>query len=220
MRLKRDSVPIMNDNLLGLLPLKNSYFALRHGQSLANLQSIIVSDPEVGTTSYGLTEIGRRQVEARLNNLPPAFDARLRIISSDFLRARETAAIISSSLAVIVPVHYSEKLRERFFGELDGGPDNRYADVWKRDCIDAQHDNFGVETAVSVVKRTVSLVRELEAQYRDSVILLVAHGDVLQLLQTAFEAISPARHRLLPPLQVAEIRQLIPVPPSRQGVLM
>jgi broad specificity phosphatase PhoE len=203
----------MNDNFLGLLPLRNRYFALRHGQSQANVQSIIVSNPEVGTTCYGLTNTGRVQVEARLENLPPAFDASLKIISSDFLRAKETAAIISTGLAVTDPVRYSEKLRERFFGELDGGADNRYAEVWERDSLDAQHSAFSVESTVSVVKRTVSLVRELEAQYRDSVVLLVAHGDVLQLLQTAFEAISPARHRQLPPLQVAEVRQLIPVPP-------
>jgi broad specificity phosphatase PhoE len=204
----------MNDDFLGLLPLRNSYFVLRHGQSLANVQSIIISDPEVGTTSYGLTDTGRSQVEARLENLPPAFDASLKIISSDFLRARETAAIISAALAVTWPVRYSEKLRERFFGELDGGVDNRYAEVWERDSLDAQHSASSVEPTVRVVKRTVSLVRELEAQYRESVVLLVAHGDVLQLLQTAFEAISPARHRQLPPLQVAEIRQLIPVKPS------
>jgi probable phosphoglycerate mutase len=204
----------MNDDFLGLLPLRNSYFVLRHGQSLANAQSIIISDPEVGTTSYGLTDTGRSQVEARLENLPPSFDASLKIISSDFLRAKETAAIISAGLAVTGPVRYSEKLRERFFGELDGGVDNRYAEVWERDSLDAQHSAFSVEPTVRVVKRTVSLVLELEAQYRESVVLLVAHGDVLQLLQTAFEAISPARHRQLPPLQVAEIRQLVPVKPS------
>jgi probable phosphoglycerate mutase len=204
----------MNDDFLGLLPLRNSYFVLRHGQSLANAQSIIISGPEVGTTSYGLTDTGRSQVEARLENLPPSFDASLKIISSDFLRAKETAAIISAGLAVTGPVRYSEKLRERFFGELDGGVDNRYAEVWERDGLDAQHSAFSVEPTVRVVKRTVSLVLELEAQYRESVVLLVAHGDVLQLLQTAFEAISPARHRQLPPLQVAEIRQLVPVKPS------
>jgi probable phosphoglycerate mutase len=204
----------MNDNFLGLPPLRNSYFVLRHGQSQANVQSIIISDPEVGTISYGLTDTGRRQVEARLENLPPSFDASLKIISSDFLRATETAAIISAGLAATGPVRYTEKLRERFFGELDGGADKRYAEVWELDSLDAQHSTFGVETTESVVKRTVSLVRELEAHYRGSVVLLVAHGDVLQLLQTAFEAISPTRHRQLPPLQVAEIRQLIPAPPS------
>jgi probable phosphoglycerate mutase len=207
----------MNDDHGTLVQLRNCYFVMRHGQSQANEQSIIVSAPGAGIRSYGLTGTGRAQVKARLGDLPPGIDAKVKIISSDFLRARETAAIIASGLATIQPVHYSEKLRERFFGELEGEKDSRYVEVWSHDSRDAQHSEFGVETTLNVVQRTVSLVRELESQYRDSVLLLVAHGDVLQLLQTAFAAISPARHRELPPLRVAEIRQLLLSSPSQRA---
>jgi broad specificity phosphatase PhoE len=206
-----------------LPPLRNRYLALRHGHSEANEQSIIISDPEVGTRSYGLTATGREQVKttlkatlkATLQSLPAELDTRTIIVSSDFLRARETAAIIAVGLKVMQPVRYSENLRERFFGELEGGADSRYSEVWQSDNLDPEHEDFGVESAVSVVQRATELVLELEDQYSDQRLLLVAHGDVLQLLQTAFAAISPAHHRQLPPLAVAELRQLIPPsPPS------
>lgn len=191
-----------------LPPLGNRYFALRHGQSQANVESIIVSNPAVGVTAYGLTVTGREQVSAAMEQPPAGFDTHLKIISSDFMRARETAAIVASRLAATEPVCYSEQLRERFFGTLDGGTDERYAQVWLSDRVDPWHCESGVESAVAVVQRTVDLIRQLELRYQGAIVLLVAHGDVLQLLQTAFAGVSPALHRRLPPLQVAEIRAL------------
>ena len=192
-----------------LPPLSNRYFAMRHGQSLANVRSIIISDPEVGTREYGLSATGIAQVEASLDGVPSAVNADVKIVSSDFLRARETAAIVATKLAVVEPVRYSENLRERLFGELDGGPDSCYEEVWARDMLDAKQSVNGVETTASVLQRTTALVRELEARHRDAVIMLVAHGDVLQILQTAFENLVPAQHRQLNPLRVAEIRALV-----------
>ncbi len=41
--------------------LKNRYFALRHGESTANIAGIISSLPSTGTTTHGLTDKGRLQ---------------------------------------------------------------------------------------------------------------------------------------------------------------
>ncbi len=198
----------MHDRALHVSQLKNQYFALRHGHSEANELSIIVSDPHVGTRSYGLSKIGFDQLRNLIGELPEAFGAELKVVSSDFLRARESAKIVADSLAVLTPVSYSEKLRERYFGELGGQSDNRYAEIWERDRVDANHETLGVEPASHVVNRAIELIAELESQFSGCVILLVAHGDVLQLLQCAFESRSPALHRQLNPLKVAEIREL------------
>ena len=153
---------------------------------------------------------GVAQLTALVRELPSAFDAELKIVSSDFLRTRESAAIIAESLAVLTPVSHSKKLRERYFGEFDGQPDSCYPQVWERDRVDASHDAFGVEPACKVVNRALELIVELESQFSGAVILLVAHGDVLQLLQCAFENRPPALHRQLAPLKVAEVRELNP----------
>ena len=47
-----------------LPPLKNRYFALRHGLSEANVAGVISSLPAIGTTIHGLTMEGR--LRARL----------------------------------------------------------------------------------------------------------------------------------------------------------
>ncbi|MFK8049951.1 MAG: histidine phosphatase family protein [Halioglobus sp.] len=200
----------MTDGVLHFPALKNRYFALRHGHSKANEQSIIVSDPGVGTQSYGLSDLGREQLSALVLELPSLFDSELKIVSSDFLRARESAMIIADSLVVQTPVSYSENLRERYFGDLEGQSANCYREVWERDRVDPGHDDFAVEPATVVATRAVGLIVELESQFSDAVILLVAHGDVLQLLQCAFECRPPDFHRQLPPLDVAEVRELSP----------
>ena len=204
-------VLIMKPGVPDMSQLQNCYFAMRHGQSDANHKSIIVSDPKLGINSYGLTQAGREQVRSALEQRPPMLDEQLKIISSDFLRARQTADILATGLAVTERVRYSEKLRERFFGRLDGQPDSRYREVWKHDSVDATHSEFGVEPVTEVMRRTLSLLSELEASFQDAMILLVSHGDVLQILQTAFDQMEPTQHRQLTPLQVAQIRMLTPV---------
>lgn len=52
------------NKLKTLTSLKNSYFALRHGQSLANVQKIISSDPSISTVEHGLSALGKEQVSA------------------------------------------------------------------------------------------------------------------------------------------------------------
>ena len=42
----------------------NTYLIMRHGQSEANAQGIIVSDPKIGCFRYGLTALGREQAGA------------------------------------------------------------------------------------------------------------------------------------------------------------
>ena len=188
---------------------RNHYYAMRHGQSQANLAGVIVSDPGMGTTGYGLTESGKHQVResARSFQLAPA---KLHIYSSDFLRAQETANLVHGILQPPFEVTLSVLLRERFFGELEGQIDSAYQDVWSLDAIDPNHKQRGVESVTSVLARATELLENLESKYRGENILLVAHGDVLQILQTAFERVPPSKHRQLPHLQVAEIRRLNP----------
>jgi broad specificity phosphatase PhoE len=45
------------------------YFALRHGQSEANIEGIISSDPVGGTIKHGLTASGRAQARAAATQL-------------------------------------------------------------------------------------------------------------------------------------------------------
>jgi probable phosphoglycerate mutase len=78
----------------------------------------------------------------------------------------------------------------------------------------------GIEPATAVLDRTAGLVADLERRYSGRGILLVSHGDTLQILQAGFLRMDPAKHRQVPHLDTAEIRELrLEVPPPAADAL-
>lgn len=188
--------------------LKNSYYVFRHGQSRANVEGIIISDPAVGTVEYGLTEEGRRQVEQSAARLGDEIKDPL-VFSSDFRRARETAELVRAALAT-EPVEFDPRLRERFFGEWEGQPHENYSKAWKQDAFDPTREYYGAESTIAVRKRMWSVVDDLERRFAGRDVILVSHGDPLMLLQTAFLEMEPTQHRSLPYIETAGWRRLNP----------
>ncbi len=180
---------------------------MRHGESEANEKGIIISSPLVGVSRYGLTEKGRAEVlkKARTINQQLHLDC---VISSDFLRALETARILAAECH-IQEIHTSALLRERSFGSLEGGDDSAYQRVWELDAIDPDHHEYGVESCREVAKRVLEFISDCENTYSGSTILVVAHGDVLQIHYCAVHGIPVRLHRTVPNIEKAEIRPLI-----------
>jgi len=218
--------------LLAALPLmeahelRHRYYALRHGQSLANVKGIISSDPSVATVEHGLSEVGWSQAQEAGQcvcdeALKRGF-AGVAIVSSDFKRAWQTAqAVRATCLAAglrVWPdgdVKPERALRERSFGDLSGGSDAHYDDVWVVDAQSATHECYNVESINSVLARASRVVVQLDESAdlqsnfgRPYMVVLVAHGDVLQILQTAFAGTDVRAHRSLLHLQTATLRPL------------
>ena len=196
------------NHLLSIERLNNRYFAMRHGHSLANQQGIIVSHPENGRDNYGLSERGRQQVRTSLrqNN---QLDAKTVVVTSDFKRARESAGIAFELLACNVSICEESRLRERHFGELELASDDSYDQVWQQDEVNPDSRVKEVESVNQVMARVTSVIADYENQYSAATILLVSHGDALQILQTAFSRLDASTHRQLEHLHTAEIRQLL-----------
>jgi probable phosphoglycerate mutase len=186
--------------------MNNQYFAFRHGESRANVEGIVISDPAVGTTRYGLTAEGRRQVLAGIE-AAEGFDSETLIVSSDFKRAAQTAEMIRETLDVET-VQFDARLRERFFGNYEGAPHASYSEAWKNDALASSQERSGVENADAVRRRMWAVIESLEAEYAGRKIILVSHGDPLLILQSAFEGIAAADHRSLPYFNTAELRML------------
>lgn len=188
--------------------LRNTYFVLRHGKSIANQEGIILSNPQEGVLRYGLVEEGKEQVRRSVTEakLQHTLDNATVIIASDFKRAKETAEIAKDMLGS-GKIIFSAKLRERSFGLLEKQHKSNYQKVWNDDESDAYHKRNNVESTQEVLERITVLVKELEETYKDTTILLVSHGDTLQILQTAFEQKNSGEHRQLSPLQTGEIRK-------------
>lgn len=194
------------NHLSGLGRLANRFGAMRHAHSKANARGIIVSRIETDRAGdYGLTEQGRQQAltAARGCGLP----ADTVICSSDFRRAIQTAQIVRAQLGAPEVVIAAE-LRERCFGDWEGSATRNYAYVWAADEIDPDQADRHVEPAAAVLDRVTAFVAELERQHHGRDILLVSHGDTLQILQAGFAGVDPSRHRTLPHLGTAEIRPL------------
>lgn len=198
------------DHLKDLRGLRNRYYVLRHGESEANASGLISSSPDRALTAHGLTQKGRQQVAASVEDaIAKGWLGRGTLIySSDFKRALETAEIARKLLRAD-KVRTDPALRERSFGNLEGKDHkSNYLKVWARDKHDLDQTEHGVESVTSVVDRVTGFVRALEDSYDGEVILLVSHGDPLFALLATAAGIKPTRHRFYKRLKTAEIRPL------------
>lgn len=189
----------------------NEYFVLRHGESRANVSGVILSHLEDGQKEeYTLTPTGEEQVRASVAKAKAAgwLDKDTVIISSPFSRCKRTAEIAKDGLGVKAEIIFDDRLRERWFGDWEKTSNANYQKVWDIDKDDPDHTDSSVESAASVQARTLALVSDLDKKYSGQKILLVSHGDALQILETGVKEISASQHRDLPHLQTAEIRRL------------
>jgi probable phosphoglycerate mutase len=192
--------------------LNNYYLIMRHGQSEANAAGLIVSDPAIGCKGFGLTEQGQLQVIASVIDYQQKNEVDghpiSQVICSDFLRALETAELSAKTLLLPTP-QIEIGLRERFFGDWEGKPDIHYQSIWNLDKDVDRQIAQRVETVSQVRQRGLSVIEKLEHQFKNEVILMVSHGDMLQILLTAFSGIAAEQHRTLPHHAQAEIKPLV-----------
>jgi glucosyl-3-phosphoglycerate phosphatase len=194
------------NHLSGADRLANRFSVMRHGQSKANVAGLIVSRIENDQRGdYGLSELGRQQALTAARDC--ALPGDTVIWSSGFSRARQTAEIVRAQLDA-ADVVIAEALRERCFGTWEGTPAANYARVWAADESNPADAGGNVEPVAAVLDRTTALIADLDQHYCGRDILLVSHGDPLQILQAGFLRIDPSRHRSLPALETAEIRRL------------
>ena len=184
---------------------RNSYLLMRHGESDANVSGVIVSDPKIGCERFGLTDRGSKQIIASVKGFTG--EAITQIVCSDFLRTLQTAQLVANTLNLPQP-EQEVGLRERFFGKWEGMSAEHYENIWQRDEMD-KHSDDGVERPQEVAQRGLMVLERLEQQYQGEVILLVSHGDMLQILSTSIAGISPHKHRSLPHHQTGEIKYLV-----------
>ena len=183
----------------------NRYLLMRPGESAANVSGVIVSDPKIGCECFGLTERGSKEIIASAKGFTG--ETITQIVCSDFLRTLQTARLVADTLNLPQP-EKEVGLRERFFGDWDGMSAENYENIWQRDNTNEQSDDH-VEPPEEVLHRGLNVLSRLERQYRNQVILLISHGDMLQILSTSFAGISPHKHRSLPHHQTAQIKLLV-----------
>jgi glucosyl-3-phosphoglycerate phosphatase len=177
---------------------------MRHAQSKANVAGIIVSSIDNDRLGdYGLTGLGRQQAHAAAASARLPIDTL--ICSSDFARAMQTAQVVRAYLGA-PPVVITPALRERYFGTWECKTTSNYDRVWAADAAHRTDDD--VEPVAAVLDRMTAFIAGLERQHAGRDILLVSHGDPLQILLAGLQCLDPTAHRSVPPLPPAEIRRV------------
>lgn len=183
---------------------RNRFLLMRHGHSQANEQGLIISSPKRGLAAFGLSAKGEQQLAETVAAW--SWSRPTRVVHSDFLRTTQTAERVAS--AFNLPLIKDVRLRERYFGELEGKADSYYPTVWEMDAQSADHQTHQIEAVSAVATRMKSVVEEIEQQCQGETVLIVSHGDPLQILLTALADRPLSQHREQPALLPASITQL------------
>lgn len=167
--------------------MRQPVYFVRHGQSQWN-----VAELTQGQTPHPpLTDLGLEQAH-RAAALISADLARLgqraqQVISSDLLRAEQTAGVIAEHLDL--PVRLDQRLREQHLGWLEGRP---YQETWAAaaefDWDDPEAPIAGGESLLDVSRRMAELVADLDS---DLVSIVVSHGDAIRSVLGHLEGFSP-----------------------------
>jgi len=76
--------------------------------------------------------------------------------------------------------------------------------------MDPKHTMFGVESVTELAMRVKTCVDMAERHFTDMDVVMVSHGDSLQVLQTVLAGVDCAKHRSLPHLETCELRLMNP----------
>ena len=144
-------------------------YIVRHGQTNWNLADRVQGQYDIALNNTGRVQAHRAAEKIELFHIE-------HIISSDLMRARETAQIIGNKLNITVD--YDARLREYDFGKLTG---------WKRTEIDpsmvqiffTNPTKFGAERLEDAFARVGHFLKDIDF---DKNTLVVTHGGVINFV--------------------------------------
>jgi broad specificity phosphatase PhoE len=148
---------------------------VRHAESEGNASRRFTLSAE-----EPLTELGRRQAQRSAEVLRGRF-APVRLLSSPYRRARETAEVIGASLGL--PVEIEPAVREQHFGELHGQPYDAVARMPGFDSLPRwEWRPPGGETLAEVRSRAAPVLERIAREHSESEVVLVTHGGTILAL--------------------------------------
>ncbi len=150
---------------------------VRHGETEANVRGHFAESDEIP-----LTDAGRLQAQNLAVRLARDFNPTA-LISSTFLRARQTSDILAGVLGLKVEV--IQGIHERDFGSLRGHPYARASEIMLADQV--HHPEKirtwkpeGGESLEDVRLRAIAALEALSVRYAGRQIIVVCHGAVIR----------------------------------------
>ncbi len=159
-----------------------TFYIVRHGQSVANIQQILA-----GQLDSPLTQAGVNQAKKLSRDLQQVqFDA---VFSSDLVRAKRTAEIITLEKKLAIAT--TKALRERHYGIYEG---KSYTEInTALEALHVKHQDLDIEkrhmlglpsteTIENANSRLITFLREIAVANPGKVILIVCHGGLMRYL--------------------------------------
>lgn len=157
----------------------NQFFICRHGQTLNNKTKTFS-----GWVDTPLTEQGVRDASKTAEKLTDIkFDV---VISSDLGRAFMTAYLISRQLGYTDEIIRSEKLREVSYGDMGQVSIAEAHVLYPGLDTDTDFVAPNGESLGQMQQRVLEFLVQLNKEYSDKTVLIVAHGGVIDAVKSSF----------------------------------
>lgn len=141
---------------------------VRHGITEWNLLGIAQ-----GSSDIPLNETGRQQAAALADRL--SLESWDMIVSSDLLRAKETAQIIADRLKM--PISFTDpRIREINGGKIEGTTEEERRQKWGENW---RALDLGMETTENAAERSLAFLEDLLKNQKGKRVLLVSHGGLI-----------------------------------------
>ena len=173
------------------MKLRNTYYFLRHGESLKNVKDFESCWPEkrrAPLTSKGKQEAKKAGLEAKSKKIGLIF-------YSDLLRTKQTAEIVGKILDVRLKP--DKRLREINIGVFNGRSVKSFGKFWDKEekysPLQYYSRRYKIpsprgENYRDLEERLASFIKEVEKNHKGKKILIVSHQRPLTLLEKVVKA--------------------------------
>ncbi len=157
-----------------------TFYIVRHGQTDWNVKKLMQ-----GHTDIPLNKEGELQAQKMAKKLRRIHFTT--VYSSDLLRAKQTAEIITLKKKIVIKT--TKALRERFYGRLEGkswaDDRNELAKLWEKlyKLTEKERKIFHlekVENNEDLMNRFIPVLREIAVAYPQKNVLIVTHGGIMR----------------------------------------
>ena len=163
---------------------RNKYFVIRHGEAENNILQVLSKG---ANDEHHLTERGKEQILASAQELKTkGIDL---IISSPFVRTKESAEILAKELGI------KEIVEDKRIGEVNSGVLGGKACPEYHDYFSSEEDHFiktieNGENFNDIKKRVSEFLYDIDKKYSDKNILIVSHENPSWLLRVGAQGMN------------------------------
>ncbi|MFH1472870.1 MAG: class I tRNA ligase family protein [bacterium] len=155
----------------------NQYIGMRHGEGEHNVANVCSADPKY---PHRVTEAGRKKARETAEKLKSK--GITKIITSPFVRTKETAEIVAEVLGIDKSeIIEDERLSEYKYGEFNLKPREEYF-KWREGHNDFFTAPEGGESLAESKQRFAEFFYDIENKYQKETILFISHGIAFEVV--------------------------------------